>query len=719
MSRAEGTPLEQLLALPPGERRLGPFVLDRQLGRGGFAPVWLAREIHGETCLRSAALKLFSVEREADRFAAVIEEARVLASVVHPNVVHFYQLVMDEGRGVAVSGESVARQLAQQKRLPVSEVVRVGVAVASALAAVHRAGLLPLLAGAPSGLRCVATLRRDFRQALDDLQGLRPILARSAFDVGPLRRDAWVEVIGRGLRVYGYQASAALAPTLNDAFDEKDMVQRGFVLSMLWRERDRHARTLPSAARSKESYAVELWHRADACLRTVSARFGDAAREAARKLLLSLVTPYRTCASREIDDILALGEVAILVDLVGTLEGAGIIIREGDEIRLAHEALIQSWVTMGDWYERALNDRMMIEQLERDASRYAADPSRDILQSWAGARRKEVQALQRRDPVTLSPAATSLVEKVASYERVQAMSVEARTRSTVTNRAAKATRASGDVRACLVVVHTRAPAELGRRIPLDKSPTRLGRSADNEVVVDGDSASRRHAYCERTGHGWVLIDNGSRNGTHVNDSPISPSSVLRSGDLIRIGWTVFKYLAGPDVEDLYNKEVFLLTIRDGLTQAYNRSYLLDVLAKEIDRAIPRARPLGLIMFDIDHLRRINEQHGSLAGDGVLRDVVKGVLPLLPPHHLLARYGDDEFIVLCPESHPSATASLAEWLREVIESRLLTFQGEVLRVTASFGVAQLRPELTSPEDLIREADQKLREAKDAGRNCVVG
>ncbi len=154
--------LRALVELPDRERKLGAFVLVRQLGRGGFAPVWLAREVYGERELRTAAVKLFALDAspgpdsqgESQQSAAarhhdmVIDEAQSLCKVEHPNIVRFYSLLVDEARGVIglameyVDGEPLDARIEQKGTLSVDEALEVGVAVASALAAVHKKGLV-------------------------------------------------------------------------------------------------------------------------------------------------------------------------------------------------------------------------------------------------------------------------------------------------------------------------------------------------------------------------------------------------------------------------------------------------------------------------------------------------------------------------------------------------------------------------------------------------
>jgi hypothetical protein len=141
--------VRRLLALPEDERKIGAFRLRQQLGQGGFAPVWLADEIAGSTTLRQAAVKLFQLAPSAEARQAIIDEAERLCRLEHPNVVRFYALPIDEARGVAglameyVAGRSLAQVLTDPgKRLSTRETIDVGIAVASALTAVHGAGLV-------------------------------------------------------------------------------------------------------------------------------------------------------------------------------------------------------------------------------------------------------------------------------------------------------------------------------------------------------------------------------------------------------------------------------------------------------------------------------------------------------------------------------------------------------------------------------------------------
>lgn len=153
-SERELSGVERLVMRLAEQRRLGPFSLTRRLGKGSFAPVWLARETYGATTLRQVALKLFSLPCASSPFEksraleAIVAEAGALCRVEHANVVRFYALPIDEPLGVVglameyVDGVSLEQRLEAEALLPLAETVAVGRALASALAAVHRAGLV-------------------------------------------------------------------------------------------------------------------------------------------------------------------------------------------------------------------------------------------------------------------------------------------------------------------------------------------------------------------------------------------------------------------------------------------------------------------------------------------------------------------------------------------------------------------------------------------------
>jgi len=270
---------------------------------------------------------------------------------------------------------------------------------------------------------------------------------------------------------------------------------------------------------------------------------------------------------------------------------------------------------------------------------------------------------------------------------------------------------------CLVVIYTAEPGLLGKRFVLDKSPTRVGRGAESQIVLEGDSVSRRHAHFERGAVAWYVVDDGSTNGTYVNEEQIAREQLLVNGDRIKVGPSILKFLSGADAEAKYHEEIYRMTIVDGLTQIHNKRALFEALEKELMRARRYDRDLSLLMFDIDFFKRINDQYGHLAGDHVLRELARIVQERIRREEVFARYGGEEFVILLPETPLPGAAALAESLRARVANHSFVFQGERIPVTVSIGTALLGENDKVAADLIQRADEKLYEAKRGGRNRV--
>jgi diguanylate cyclase (GGDEF)-like protein len=272
-------------------------------------------------------------------------------------------------------------------------------------------------------------------------------------------------------------------------------------------------------------------------------------------------------------------------------------------------------------------------------------------------------------------------------------------------------------RECLVLIHPPGP-NLGRRYLLDANFVTIGRDSSNLIVLDKDSVSRKHARIGlRDGHRFVA-DLGSTNGTYVNDKLVDEQR-LAPGDKIKVGEAIFKYLSGQDVEAEYHEAIYRLTIIDGLTEVANKRCFLETLDREMARAERYVRELSLIMFDIDHFKRINDTYGHLAGDQILKDLAQAVKSRTRSEETVARYGGEEFVVLVPETGHAGAVALAEHLRQMVASRRFEFEGEVIPVTISLGVASLEGRRFDATEFIKLADERLYIAKRAGRDRVCG
>src|SRR5438105_1288443 len=262
--------------------------------------------------------------------------------------------------------------------------------------------------------------------------------------------------------------------------------------------------------------------------------------------------------------------------------------------------------------------------------------------------------------------------------------------------------------ACLVVIYG---LELGRKFNLETANVIIGRSSKSDVQIDQESVSRNHAKIINTGKSIILRDLGSTNGTYVNDQLID-EYVLRDGDFIKIGRTIFKFLSGGNIENAYHEEIYRLTTVDGLTQIFNRRYFLEQLDREVSRAKRYRRELSLILFDIDKFKNINDSFGHLAGDYVLKQLATVIKGKIRREDVLARYGGEEFAIVLPEIDMANAVSFSEKVRKIVEKAPFKFEETKIQVTVSVGVA------TSDENgdaaaLIKRTDDKLYEAKNAG------
>jgi two-component system, cell cycle response regulator len=279
----------------------------------------------------------------------------------------------------------------------------------------------------------------------------------------------------------------------------------------------------------------------------------------------------------------------------------------------------------------------------------------------------------------------------------------------------KAPAAGGE--ACLVLIYPPGP-DMGRRFALNRNEVVLGRGSDCDIQVDRDSVSRRHARVFRAGEQWLVEDLGSTNGSYVNDVPVTKSA-LRDSDFVKIGAAIFKFLTGSGIEASYHEEIYRMTIIDGLTGAHNKRYFLEFLEREIARCARYRRPLSLLMFDIDHFKAINDQHGHLTGDFVLREMSRRLLGRIRREELLARYGGEEFAAVLPETDNNGARIFAEQIRRMVADEPFEYEGDKFQVTISVGVTTLEGQDMDASAFIKMSDDNLYRAKREGRNRVIG
>jgi diguanylate cyclase (GGDEF)-like protein len=271
--------------------------------------------------------------------------------------------------------------------------------------------------------------------------------------------------------------------------------------------------------------------------------------------------------------------------------------------------------------------------------------------------------------------------------------------------------------ACVVHIYPTGPG-MGTRYALSDTPMVLGRGNDCDIRINDHSVSRRHARIQPGADGYYAVDLQSTNGTFVNDVPASICK-LKDGDYLRVGNCIYRFLAGGNVEAEYHEEIYRLTIIDALTDIHNKRYLLEFLDRELSRSARYQRPLALVMFDLDRFKTINDEMGHLGGDFVLRELAAFVKSSIRKEELFARYGGEEFVVVLPETNQEGGVIVAERLRALVEKHHFSYEGKSFPVTISVGMATTDGDETlTPTELIRQADDKLYQAKHQGRNRVI-
>ncbi len=273
-----------------------------------------------------------------------------------------------------------------------------------------------------------------------------------------------------------------------------------------------------------------------------------------------------------------------------------------------------------------------------------------------------------------------------------------------------------NLEAALVVIYG---LDLGRKYDLSQEETIIGRSSKANICVDQESVSRNHACITNTKKGVWITDLGSTNGTFINDDAVKGEQELRNGDLVKIGRTIFKFIAGGNIEAAYHDEIYRLTTMDGLTQVHNRRYFDEQLDREISRSRRYERVLSLVMMDIDRFKGINDSYGHLAGDYVLKQLASTVRVKIRREDVFARYGGEEFGIILPEIDLQGARLFAEKVRQMVARQQFAFEKHTIPVTVSLGVAGLAGDHRSAADLVSAADARLYEAKTTGRNRVRG
>ena len=274
----------------------------------------------------------------------------------------------------------------------------------------------------------------------------------------------------------------------------------------------------------------------------------------------------------------------------------------------------------------------------------------------------------------------------------------------------------GEQRGYLVRIH---PVVIGDGvIALPDKTITMGRDSDCDLVLADHDISRRHATIESIGGEHIVHDLGSTNGTVVNNKRVEQAT-LSSGDTIRVGKTILKFLRGNDIEKQYHETVYSMMVNDGLTGIPNKRYLQEVMGRELIRSQRHSRPLAIAVLDIDHFKAVNDKFGHLAGDAVLRELAARIRNVIRKDELFASYGGEEFVVVMPEASLEQAGAFAERIRALVADTPIVVESTPFAVTVSIGVtATVGESGLTVEQFFERADRNLYQAKSGGRNRVI-
>jgi diguanylate cyclase (GGDEF)-like protein len=250
----------------------------------------------------------------------------------------------------------------------------------------------------------------------------------------------------------------------------------------------------------------------------------------------------------------------------------------------------------------------------------------------------------------------------------------------------------------------------------------VGRVKECAIRIDDPGISRRHARLFRQGPGsYVVEDLGSRNGTFVRGERIA-SHTLAEGDRISFGPSVeVRFGFADEAEESRLRQLYESSVQDALTKAFNRKHFAERLTGEMAYARRHRAPLSLLLFDLDHFKRVNDTMGHLGGDHVLCTVATLVRKTLRTEDVFARYGGEEFAIIARGIDVEKALLFAERVRTTVEQARIEYNRTPLKVTISLGVASLAccPENVGVDGLVGKADERLYAAKHGGRNRSVG
>jgi two-component system, cell cycle response regulator len=259
---------------------------------------------------------------------------------------------------------------------------------------------------------------------------------------------------------------------------------------------------------------------------------------------------------------------------------------------------------------------------------------------------------------------------------------------------------------------------VGKLYHLNSKELVAGRSPDSDIWIEDNTISRKHFRIIRDGNNCTIQDLNSTNGTFINNRR-TKSVELQAGDKIQVSKdTIIQFDYFDEDRKISETRRYEMGVKDAVTNTYNKSFLLQRLSDEFSFSIRQNLPLSVVMFDIDYFKMINDTHGHLAGDKVLKDICHSVQMTIRSDDVFCRYGGEEFLIIMRNTDCQAAVNLAERIRMAVEEFTVSYEEEKIKVTISCGVSTLKDKnFRDYVALIEESDKFLYQSKGSGRNRV--
>jgi len=263
---------------------------------------------------------------------------------------------------------------------------------------------------------------------------------------------------------------------------------------------------------------------------------------------------------------------------------------------------------------------------------------------------------------------------------------------------------------------------IGEEYVMRERHVTIGRTLENDVFINDPKISRRHARIiveqteEERPPKCVVVDLGSTNGIRVNDQRVKEIA-LNEGDKLSVGDTILRFNYQDVVDLRYQSQIKQLINIDNLTKLFTKRAFDIKFEQDLLHAKNNKEEISVFMMDLDHFKKVNDEHDHLVGSLVLHEVGLIIKRVCDPHGISGRYGGEEFVSYFPRLSKRKARALAERVRMAIADHLFVKGATELHITISIGISTYPEDGDTPEMLVMKADHALYQAKKNGRDRV--